>query len=349
MKLKPVYAIVGDDDASKEIRLTALKNAFAQSLGTNNIEIYDAALTEPTFLIMNLTTPSLFGGGRLVILRNFDAWGEGVKKTPTPSEEDLKDLTDYVQNPQEDTILVFVGVRFPKKLVIWKEFYRAVEEHGKVMQYDLPKEWEMKDWVLKLADDIDLKITPKQAEVILELIGKDSLMLSQELNKIKTYTVNRPVTDEDIEKLIFKRPRAAEFKLLEALSKKDCNAAIRILNDSIESRVPIHKMVYPLMKELRILSLVKDAMYEHKSDDEIAKILMNNGFFKMKPKSWLIKQYKKRAYNYTKEQIIKSIWTVATLDYELKGGLRIKRPFQLSYELTFYNIIHNSEEGDLYP
>jgi hypothetical protein len=107
-------------------------------------------------------------------------------------------------------------------------------------------------------------------------------------------------------------------------------------------------MVYPIMKELRMAILIKSAMSEGCSDEEITQRLMKEDFFKMKPTAWVLKQLKKRASNYDMNQAIKSIWTVGTLDHELKGGLRIKRPFQLSYELTFYNIINNSKDNDLY-
>ena len=346
--MKPVYAIIGDDEASKEVRLLALKKAFAESVGSNNIEIYDANSTNPSYILMNLTTVSLFTGGRLVIIRNFDAWGEGVKKTPTPSDEDLKDFIEYTENPSSDTILVFVGIRFPKKLVIWKEFFKAVEKNGKILEYNLPKDWEMEQWIIDKAKEIDLVLNKIKANNLLTLVGKDSMALYNEMVKLKTYKPTSEITNEDISYLIMNRPKAAEFKLMEALSNRDYHSAIKILNESIEARVPIHKMVYPLMKELRMLLLIKEAVKNHASDEKIQDLLIENDFYKMKTTPWVIKQLKKRADNYEIEQLIKSIWTVSTLDYELKGGLRIKRPFQLSYELTFYDIINNSKDNDLY-
>lgn len=346
--MKPVYAIIGDDDASKESHVKALKDAFIKNIGSNNVEIYDAAITQPAYMLMNLTTMSLFGGGRLVIIRNFDAWGEGAKKAPTPTDEEIIELTQYMQTPQTDTVLLLIGLRFPKKLVIWKDLYRAVEANGKILEYNLPKDWEMKGWVQKTAEEIGVKFNDANAELLLELVGKDSLALRQEIIKLKTYKQDEAITKDDIELLVYKRPRAAEFKMLEALSNKDYVTAFGILNESIDARVPIHRMVYPLMKEIRMMILVKRAVADQANDTEIERRLMAEDFFKMKPTPWVIKQLKKRAYNYNVEQMIKSIWTVGVLDYELKGGLRIKRPFQLSYELTFYNLINNSKENDLY-
>ena len=346
---KPVYAIIGDDDASKDARIKALKGAFEETLGTNNIEIYDAAITQPSYLLMNLTSMSLFGGGRLVILRNFDAWGEGVKKTPTPTDDELRDLTEYMSDPQKDTILILSGIRFPKKLVIWKDLYRAVESAGKILEYNLPKDWEMGAWTVNTAQELGLSISKTDADYLVDLVGKDSLNLKNELVKMGTYlNTEKRIDRKTIDELVARRPRSAEFKMLEALSEGNYSTVFSLLNESIESRVPIHRMVYPIMKEFRMLIAVKDIVDNNGRDTDIEKMLMDQGFFKMKPSPWVIKQLKKKAERYTREQLVKSIWTVGTLDYELKGGLSVKRPFQLSYEMAFYNVINNGKNKDLY-
>lgn len=347
--MKSIYAIIGDDEASKEMRINALKDLFFETSGGNNVEIYDANITEPSYLLMNLTTLSLFGGKRLVILRNFDAWGEGVKKTPTPTDEEINDFISYIKNPQEDTTILITGIRFPKKLLIWKEFFKTVKEEGKVLEYLLPKDWEMGAWTQNIAQELGLSITKANAELIVEMVGKDSLGIKSELNKINQFLrkEEKVVTEKIINEVVYKRPKAAEYKMLEALSKGDINKAFTMLNETIDARVPINRMIYPITKEIRMLIFIRNCMEEDLNNDSIAMEIVKKGFYKMKPTNWAIDQLRKRANGYTMPQLIKALWTICELDYSLKGGTQVKRPFQLSYEFALYSIIQNEYPENL--
>lgn len=326
MNLKPVYVLVGSDAASIHVRLEALKGAFTAIHGDLTIESYDANSTSPDEILMTLMSTSLLAGNRIVLVRSFDKWSSSTKKGADEAVGAI--ANQYLTDPDEGTVLILIGEKMPKKTRAWKELAAAVRAHAgtkpNILEYDLPREWDMHQWVSDLArmPELGLDLDKPTAEYLLSVAGSDSMTIYNELFKIAAYlrdSGRNRVSRGDVDMLVIPRNHMSEFKFIEALSRGNMAEAEQVLAQ-LGGKTAASQLAFVVARELRLMAALRSLMDAKAGDAKLKAALKSRGFFRVEPTDWVLKQLKQRAAGWTDERLVRCLRTLADLDFSLKGG-----------------------------
>lgn len=161
-----VYLLAGEpflaDEALGKIRAEAGGDALA--------EVSFPATADPTDVLGALETPSLLGGGRLVIVRD----AGDLKK------DALEALTRYIGSPSPSSTLVLIAARKSPKLAA------VVKKAGAVIDLEPPKGRKLVTWLRERARNRNLKLDDAAAWATIDAIGPELRDLDGALQQLAT-------------------------------------------------------------------------------------------------------------------------------------------------------------------
>ena len=217
-KYQPVYFLMGEesyyidyisDYISNEV-LNDTEKEFNQTvLYAKDIDVQTVISTAKQFPFM---------GERMVVI---------VKEAQQLKK--IEQLENYLNNPQESTILVFCYKykSFDKRKSIYKTLSKkaVLFESKKLYDNQVPA------WIANYLSSKQYKIGHKASHLIAEYLGNDLNKVSNELEKMIIITpANSEITAESIETNIGISKDYNNFELTNALAKKDILKSNRIAN-----------------------------------------------------------------------------------------------------------------------
>lgn len=165
-RTSPVVALVGKDSF---LQLDALR-AFAQQLGDPQRTDLDGADADPRAAFDDLRTPSMFGGPRLVVVRDGDAF---VKKHRDALEA-------YCEHPGTEGTLVLRLDALPKN----QRLYKAIDKLNGVVECEPPKGAALAKWARERAATHEAKMEMAAADALVDLLGGEPGRIDSEIAKI---------------------------------------------------------------------------------------------------------------------------------------------------------------------
>ena len=232
--LDPVYLLWGEDRTKIE---TALRRLIARveregGMSPERIGAADAAAKD----IVSSCESLSFGGTRLVIVFDIDAW----------KAADAEPLVDYLATPNPSTCLALVcGKSPPQRLT------QAVQAVGSVLHYGMPvkaSRAEQRRWfVTHLVSEVTAaggRISERTAGEVVDRLGgvtddtKTWLApaLSTEATKLAAFCGTDPIDTAAIEALVVAHPDAPAYELTDALSRGDRRATYQTLANAADQQ-----------------------------------------------------------------------------------------------------------------
>jgi DNA polymerase III delta subunit len=205
--LRPVYAIWGEDRGKVERAVRRLVERVANEGGMPP-DVFEAAQTPGAEVVAACETLS-FGGTRLVIVRAADAW----------RADDATPLVEYLAAPNEAACLALVadGVVTPK-------LKAAVETAGQVLAFGPDAKLKRADRTKWFADHLigeahrhGAKLPAALARLVVERVGEDAMLLSQEGAKLAAAAGGAPVDRDLIDALVVVNPETKAYEVADAL------------------------------------------------------------------------------------------------------------------------------------
>lgn len=195
------------------------------------VDTIDEAVAAIQRVLEGIATVGLFGGAKVVWLREASFFSESVPGKFEAVKEAVARLTEEIKR----------GLLPGQRLLITAPkvhrgygFYKACVAAGAVVEYDLsdkPKErLEQAQATLRegLAAE-QLKASPATVQMIVEKAGYDTRLLMQEVAKLATYLGDRrEVTEADVRLLVSPSRESAAWDLAEVLSQRDLPGALRL-------------------------------------------------------------------------------------------------------------------------
>ncbi|MGC9194034.1 MAG: DNA polymerase III subunit delta [Syntrophobacteraceae bacterium] len=247
-KIDPVYLFVGTatflmGQAWKELLSTLLP----KGAGRFNGERLQARETDSADLISRLAVVPMFGGRRLIMVDNVEAWGKAH----------LGAIEAFVQRIASSACLVMTAAS--RKSV--EPLAKAVEARGKVVQFRPPGEKEAPRWVMERASQIGKTISHKAAFLLVEAVGTDLQTLASELEKICTFAGERKrIEPEDVVEAAGSYRSYSTFDLLDNITGGRADKAFSSLRSLIVSGEPPLRLLATLAGQLRLIWQVKDGL-----------------------------------------------------------------------------------------
>lgn len=294
-----LYLISGDDEYEKNKYVEQLKSNF-QNLqkGINFIQIDKDNLYT---LEQELSTYSFFNDPKLIIvkLQKKAQDDENVSK----KEWITDDLEEKILNKIETITLVFVEDGTSKG-----KLNKLISKNGKVIVFDKKKPQELAKWAQEFAKLYNITLEKNEAVYLVDLCGSNKQVLSNEILKLVDYVQDK-ITKTDIDKMCIKTSEIIIFDLTDSFGRKDIKATLKNLDDLIENKEPLQKILIMITKHFKSLLLAKIVLEQGKN---VANELGISPF--------PARKYSEQCRNFSKEELVRIFKELAKLDVDSKVG-----------------------------
>lgn len=273
------------------------------------VSVHDMMETPLSTAIEDAQTLSFLGGKRVIILK--DTYFLTSEKVKSKVEHDLDELIQYIDHPNEDSILIIMVCN--EKLDTRKKIVKMLKAHATTFEAKPLKNAQLEGWIHDRTKEIGVTISKEALNLLIASIGSNLLLLSEELKKMALYTgKNKEISLEVIDALMSRTLEQDIFKLIEGLVSKNMSKAFDILGDLFRQGEEPIKIVNLLSRQIRIIFQTKTMQIHGKKDSEIATIL------RLHPYAVLIAG--QQAKNYEEKDLVRTLAQLSTLDNQMKTG-----------------------------
>jgi DNA polymerase III subunit delta len=241
-KLRPAYVFVGDEGYfRKRFRDAILQHLVPADLRDFSLFEFDLGDTGLAEVLDRARTPSLMAPFQVFFVR-------GVKNLfgRASNEEKLSAIEAYCSNPNPDALIVFVAdhISIPADVrrmeMQDKERYQRIREtlgqYCGIVELARVEEGEAVRWISDYCASRDVKIEPDGARELVDALGGDMMMISNEVEKLMLYVGARSrITLGDVETMVLAAKQRSLYELTDAISAKERVRALEILDAILSS------------------------------------------------------------------------------------------------------------------
>lgn len=301
----PLYFLEGEepyfiDQVSNFIE----QNAMEESLRSFNQTVLYGKETDLQTIVTHAREFPMMAERRVVLVK------EAQEIQAIGREQGEKLLSDYAQNPQPSTILVF-AYKY-KSLDKRKKLAKVLDKHAVVLRSTKMYDNQLPDWISGYVRDKKFKIDHKAVQLIAENIGNNLSRITNEIDKMLiNFSSDTEITPEHVYKFIGISKEYNVFELQKALSYKNVLKANEIIayfesdpkNNPI---IPIISLLFSFFTKIMLIHHSTD-----KSERHLAGLLRINPYF--------VKEYMMAARNYPMLQAVRNISFIKEADLRSKG------------------------------
>jgi len=236
-KLKPAYVLVGDEAFfRKRCRDVILEHLVAPDSRDFSVFEYDLSETALSEVLDRARTPSLMAPFQVFFVRGVKTlFGRGS------NDDKIAAIEEYCKNPNPHALVVFVAdhIGIPADVrrmeMTDKERYQKIrEELGAfcgIVELARVEEGEAVRWIGEYCATRGVKIDSDGARELVDALGGNMMMVSNELEKLILYAGERKrITLGDVETMVLAAKQRSLYELTDAISSKDRVRALAILD-----------------------------------------------------------------------------------------------------------------------
>ncbi len=236
-KLKAAYVFVGDEAFfRKRCRDAILEHLVAPDSRDFSVFEFDLSETSLTEVLDRARTPSLMAPFQVFFVRGVKTlFGRGS------NEEKMAAIEEYCRNPNPDALLVFVAdhISIPADArrmdMTDKDRYQKIREDlGRfcgIVELGRVEEGEAVRWIGEYCATRDVKMDSDGARELVDALGGDMMMISNELEKLILYAGEKKrITLGDVETMVLAAKQRSLYELTDAISTKDRVRALEVLD-----------------------------------------------------------------------------------------------------------------------
>ena len=187
---KPVYALVGAEPFVQLQKMREILSLFPPDVQRVELDGERAELAE---VADELRSFAMFGGGKVVIVRNADTFVSRFREQ----------LEDYVAKPSDSATLILRLESLPSN----QRIYKAIAKTGAIEPCQPPKD--LPRWAIQHAkEEHQSVVAPDAAKLLVDLVGEDLGRLNNEIAKLTLATDGKQITADHISGAVaFQRER----------------------------------------------------------------------------------------------------------------------------------------------
>jgi DNA polymerase III subunit delta len=241
-KLRPAYVFVGDEAFfRKRFRDAILEHLVPADLRDFSLFEFDLVETDLAEVLDRARTPSLMAPFQVFFVRGVkNLFGRGS------NEEKLTAIEEYCRNPNPDALLVFVAdhISIPadaRRMEMQdRERYQRIRDtmgqYCGIVELARVEEGEAVRWIGEYCAGRNVKIEPDGARELVDALGGDMMMISNELEKLILYAGEKKrITLGDVETMVLAAKQRSLYELTDAISSKDRVRALEVLDAILAS------------------------------------------------------------------------------------------------------------------
>lgn len=243
---------------------------------------------------------------KTIVVTNADFFG-----TSKINEEDLSQITSYIENPNPNTKIIFTttnGIDSRKKQVKYiKENYSLIN----IPSWDKKK---TREEAQKYLTEKGYKIDYNTVNFLIENTYNNIDVLFNELDKIICY-YSKPcqIIYEDVIKIVGREVDSNSFHFISAVIDKDLEKSINLMNSLKVYKVESLSLIMLLAREYRLMYYVKNLRNNNYSMPNICK--------ELSLAEWQVSKLYNNGLKYNEKELLKNLYMLGELDYKIKRGI----------------------------
>ena len=217
-KLAPVYLLFGPegylrDEAVRAITDEALRDTLLREF---NEATFSLAQTDVHAAIAAAEQLPMMATRRVVRIRDFN-------KLP---EDDEEILLRYLARPAESSVMIFVAGDLDKR----RKLSKTLTEKCAAFEFNHPKDAELKTWLRTYARSLKAELDEQTLQRIVELVGNDVRILSNEMGKLATAALpSGRISIDLVDALVGRSRELSNFDLADHLVARNRKLALQTL------------------------------------------------------------------------------------------------------------------------
>jgi len=236
-KLRPAYVFVGDEAFFRNrCREAILEHLVPPDLRDFSLFEFDLAETDLAEILDRARTPSLVAPFQVFFIRGVkNLFGRGA------NQDKLAAIEDYCKDPNPAAVLIFVAdhISIPADVrrmeLTDKERYERIREtmgeYCAIIELARVEEGEAARWIDQYCSTVGVKIDADAARELVDALGGDMMMVSNELDKLILYVGEKKrITLGDVETMVLAAKQRSLYELTDAISAKDRVRALAMLD-----------------------------------------------------------------------------------------------------------------------
>lgn len=301
--LRPVYLFFGEEAYKRRYYKNLLIEAVTGGNFMNynafegkNIdwqEVYDTSQTLP-----------FLANRRLVTVEN-----SGKFQTGSGSAEPTGYLERVLNELPESVCIAFFEENAAKN----RKIYKTIASQGAVVECRADTEQEVINWMARGLAKEGKKIRRSTLELLLRRVGTDYDRLRMELEKIISFSGERPVIeDEDVLCVSSETVESKVFEMTKAMCNKNPGLVLKKYYDMLRVREAPMRILGALRSELRTMLQVSDLQERGMYPRDIAKAIGRPEF--------VVREISGRLRNFSKWQLKQMLNEACEYDNKVKTG-----------------------------
>jgi DNA polymerase-3 subunit delta len=318
------YIFHGEDEFSRAEQLAELKGRLAggdPAMADLNTTVLDGNRLTLSELRHVCDAIPFMAERRLVIVNGLlgrTAPGRRKKgaqgQDTAVNSELLAELGAYLPNLPPTTRLMFVeGETLADSHPILR-LAKAEEkrERAYVRVFDLPEDRQLPGWIQQRARAKGGYIDADAAYMMANLVGRDTRLLDQEIEKLLVYAGDRSVLSDDVQKLVSRAREASIFDLVDSVGQRQTKQALGLLHRLLEDGAAPLYLLTMLARQVRILIQVAELQDEGLAPQDMTTRLKLHPF--------VVKKGLAQARNFDMAQLVAAHRYILDTDWSIKTG-----------------------------
>ena len=257
-----IYILQGEDDFTIKETLSRIKeDCGGDLLGESNVTVFNGTKVGANELMAACNTISFLSPKRLIIveglLGRFEQKGKrGRGKNKSPELKEWEPLSESVM--PESTILVLIENKLSKTNPLLKKL-TPVAEVKECTPLDLRGK-DLPNWLRTRIKKNGGEISPKALRLLIDLIGNNLWILSNEIDKLCLYAEGRVIEEDDINLLVGYVRESNIFQMVDAIVQRRLGTASRLMHLQLNEGSAPPYLLYMITRQFRLLIQVKALM-----------------------------------------------------------------------------------------
>lgn len=287
----PVYLISGEEFLVDE----ALERVRSEVGGDALSEVTFDSATPVGEVLVALSTPSLFGDRRLIVIRD----AHNLKR------DQVEAIVAYLESPSPHSVLVLVASSPPRHLV------GAVKQRGAVLSLEPLRGRRLVSWLKERARTYELAVDDRGAWALIDSVGSELRELDAALQQISTRLGAGARAGADDVRRFF--PRLADeriYAFTDAVGDRRLDLAMGTLRRLLDQGDEPLVLFGALTAHMRRMLVARSHAEQGARDIGDALGLPD----------WRAQRLLRQVRSYKPEELVSAIDVLAGADVEMKGG-----------------------------
>ena len=274
-----VYILYGEDDFLIKESLAKIKeDCGGVELGDANTTLFDGTKITLNELVAACNTIAFLAPKRLVIVEGLLSRFEVKEKRRGRAKPELHDwgpLAEHVANMPDSTVLVLLDAKLSKTNPLLKKF----DQIATITEYVPLKGMDLHYWIRSRVVATGGEISAQAIRYLIDTIGNNLWILSNEINKLCTYAGGRRIEVTDINSLVSHAKETGVFVMVDAIVQRRLGLASRLLHQLMDDGSAPSYLLYMITRQFRLLIQAKELIAQQLPDRTIGgKLGLNLGF-----------------------------------------------------------------------